>query len=87
VSWSARARAADIEAAGRRKVRSTRRSSTVVVGSGTSLRARDESKPIVALFSRHLFPRVKDKGEFGLVGQVAFENEKKRERNDGGGQR
>ena len=59
----------------------------MVVGSGTSLRARDESKPIVALFSRHLFPRVKDKREFGLVGQVAFENEKKRERNDGGGLR
>ena len=59
---SARARAADIEAACRRRVRSPRRPSTAVVGGGTSLRARDERKPIVALFSRHLFYRVRAQG-------------------------
>ena len=73
--WSsrdARARAADIEAACRRRVRSARRSSTAGVGGGTSLRVREESKHIVALFFRHLFSRVRAQGEFGLFGQVAL---------------
>ena len=73
--WSsrdARARAADIEAACRRRVRSVRRSSTAGVGGGTSLRAREESKHIVALFFRHLFSRVRAQGEFGRFGQVAL---------------